>query len=560
MKTKNLQLKDFFGATVWSYTRVSTKEQFMNNGSIETQVNRIKNFAKENALHIAEEFDAEYESSKKINTQSTLKELINKLKKTHFSKRPKIILIWSPSRFGRAGAEHIQLFVSLRKEFNVYLYSVSSGHNTFNERAENEFSSQLLYAQKENFNRQDTIIPGLINALNNGKQFGRTPKGYDHYGPRVKKPEFVQAKQEIKVNKEGPIYKEAFRRKLYESYTDKQIIDWLASKGIRMPYQSLANMWRNEFYAGRVCNSLLDDTYIKGDWEPLISKAEFQKLQNIINGTTKIGIQKLSGKIETPLVPKYLICGDCNNTMTAYKNKKKNLFYYKCNCCNKTANAETKSSSIYDGVNPAFLKIVDTLKLDDTLKELFVEQLKLILEHEKDNSVDKKRILTSEINDLREKMDLMEYRFAVNEISKDIFERQNQKLKEQYNQKLAEIENLPTKKSNHDKAIKYFTKIAVNPSKFYESLEYNQKRVFQKLLFPEGLRYSVKKREYLTSKTGSLFELTSSFSANYKLKKKRTYQEKLDKSHTVHITSEISNNLQEELEIVECIRKVNNIN
>jgi DNA invertase Pin-like site-specific DNA recombinase len=520
MKTKNLQLKDFFGATVWSYTRVSTKEQFMNNGSIETQVNRIKNFAKENALHIAEEFDAEYESSKKINTQSTLKELINKLKKTHFSKRPKIILIWSPSRFGRAGAEHIQLFVSLRKEFNVYLYSVSSGHNTFNERAENEFSSQLLYAQKENFNRQDTIIPGLINALNNGKQFGRTPKGYDHYGPRVKKPEFVQAKQEIKVNKEGPIYKEAFRRKLYESYTDKQIIDWLASKGIRMPYQSLANMWRNEFYAGRVCNSLLDDTYIKGDWEPLISKAEFQKLQNIINGTTKIGIQKLSGKIETPLVPKYLICGDCNNTMTAYKNKKKNLFYYKCNCCNKTANAETKSSSIYDGVNPAFLKIVDTLKLNDTLKELFVEQLKLILEHEKDNSVDKKRILTSEINDLREKMDLMEYRFAVNEISKDIFERQNQKLKEQYNQKLAEIENLPTKKSNHDKAIKYFTKIAVNPSKFYESLEYNQKRVFQKLLFPEGLRYSVKKREYLTSKTGSLFELTSSFSANYKLKKK----------------------------------------
>lgn len=28
----------------------------------------------------------------------------------------------------------------------------------------------------------------------------------------------------------------------------------------------------------------------------------------------------------------------------------------------------------------------------------------------------------------------------------------------------------------------------------------------------------------------------------------------------VHITSEISNNLHEELEIVECIRKVNNIN
>ena len=533
MKTKNLQLKDFFGTNVWSYTRVSTKEQFMNNGSIETQVNRIKNFANENGLNIAEEFDAEYESSKKINTQSTLKELINKLKKTHYSKRPKIILIWSPSRFGRAGAEHIQLFVSLRIEFNVFLYSVSSGHNTFNERAENEFSTQLLYAQKENFNRQDTIIPGLINALNNGKLFGRTPKGYDHYGPRVKKHEFVQAKQEIKVNKEGLIFKQAFRKKIYESYTDKQIIEWLAAKGIRMAYQSMTNMWKNEFYAGRICNSLLDEKYIKGSWEPLISKVEYQKLQKIINSTSKIGIEKLSGKIETPLVPKYLICGDCQNTMTSYKNKKKNLFYYKCNCCNKTANAETKSSSYNDGVNATFLKIIDNLKLNDNLKELFIEQLKLILEHEKDHSVDKKRMLTSEINDLREKMDLMEYRFAINEISKDIFERQNQKLKEQYNQKIAEIENLPTKKSNHEKGIKYFAKIAVNPSKFYESLEYNQKRVFQKLLFPEGLRYSLKNREYLTSKTSPLFELTSSFSDNYELENKKTYQEKLDKSHTV---------------------------
>jgi site-specific DNA recombinase len=247
----------------------------------------------------------------------------------------------------------------------------------------------------------------------------------------------------------------------------------------------------------------------------------------------KIGIEKLSGKTETPLTPKYLICGDCNNMMTSYKNKKKNLFYYKCNCCNKTANAETKTSSNNDGVNAAFLKIVDNLKISENLKELFIEQLKLILEDEKDNSIDKKRALTIEINDLNGKMDLMEYRFALNEISKDIFERQNQKLKEAYRAKIIEIENLPSKKSNCEKAIKYFTKIAVNPSKFYESLEYNQKRVFQKLLFPEGLRYSIKNREYLTSKTGSLFELTGSFSVNYDLKNKRTYQENLDKSHTV---------------------------
>ncbi|TAE62353.1 MAG: recombinase family protein, partial [Flavobacteriia bacterium] len=227
MKNNNLKLSDFKNAIVWSYTRVSTKDQFVNNGSIETQVNKIKNFAKENQLIITQEFDAEYESSKRINTQSTLKELMDKIKKTSVSKRPKMILIWSPSRFGRAGAEHIQLFVKLRKEYNVFLYSVSTDNHTFNERAENEFSTQLLYAQKENFNRQDTVIPGLINALENGKINGKTPRGYDHFGPRVKDPTKVQAFQEIKISTEGQFLKEAFKLKIYKSYTDSEIIHWL---------------------------------------------------------------------------------------------------------------------------------------------------------------------------------------------------------------------------------------------------------------------------------------------------------------------------------------------
>ena len=50
----------------------------------------------------------------------------------------------------------------------MFLYSVSTGHNTFTERSENEFSTQLLYAQKENFNRQDVIIPGMINVIEKG--------------------------------------------------------------------------------------------------------------------------------------------------------------------------------------------------------------------------------------------------------------------------------------------------------------------------------------------------------------------------------------------------------
>ena len=73
----------------------------------------------------------------------------------------------------------------------------------------------------------------------------------------------------------------------------------------------------------------------------------------------------------------------------------------------------------------------------------------------------------------------------------------------------------------------------MNPSEFYENLEYNQKRVLQKLLFPEGLQYSLKNKEYLTSKAGVLFELTNCFSNIYGGIIKKTYQENPDKSHLV---------------------------
>jgi site-specific DNA recombinase len=140
---------------------------------------------------------------------------------------------------------------------------------------------------------------------------------------------------------------------------------------------------------------------------------------------------------------------------------------------------------------------------------------------------------SAELNELKTSYDKMEYRYAINEISKDIFERQSQKINEAIIQKTKELEYLPTKISNHEKTINYFLKIVVNPSKFYDSLDYNKKRKFQNLLFPEGLHYSIKNRKYLTSKTNTLFELTKCFSNGYASEKQKTHLQKSDGSRLV---------------------------
>lgn len=49
-------------------------------------------------------------------------------------------------------------------------------------------------------------------------------------------------------------------------------------------------------------------------------------------------------------------------------------------------------------------------------------------------------------------------------------------------------------------------------------------------MFPQGLLFSLEKKQNLTSKTSLIFELTNSFSMNYEQKKERTHQQKANKS------------------------------
>ena len=212
---------------------------------------------------------------------------------------------------------------------------------------------------------------------------GKAPRGYDHYGPRVKDPTKVQAKQEIKLNDDGLLIKEAFQLKMYRNYTNSEILDYLKSEGLYIPKLSLSAMWSNPFYAGFFTNSLVPNKEIKGHWMPIITRKEFDLLQQNIKGVSgQIGIPKINGRVETPLIPKFLVCDDCNTNMTSYKNKRKQILYYKCSSCNRTVNANTRKKSLTAGMHQQFAMTLETLKLSKSFQKLFSKQLEKIIESE----------------------------------------------------------------------------------------------------------------------------------------------------------------------------------
>lgn len=238
-------------------------------------------------------------------------------------------------------------------------------------------------------------------------------------------------------------------------------------------------------------------------------------LNAILDGSSQAGIPKISGKEETPLVPKFLKCDDCNVNMTSYLNKVKNVYYYKCTCCNKTVNANTTIKSLHKGIHEDFLEIIDKFQLSEQLSVLVKNQLSKLIDNEL-NGVDTLKIsLKKEIKELEKKFEVMEYKFVVDEISKEVFEKHSKIIKQKVNQLKVELENLPSKMSNLEEATNYFVQILQNPSKFYASLNYHKKRRFQNLLFPEGINYSVKNKECRTTKANDLLVLNNSFSIVY---------------------------------------------
>ena len=89
------------------------------------------------------------------------------------------------------------------------------------------------------------------------------------------------------------------------------------------------------------------------------------------------------------------------------------------------------------------------------------------------------------------------------------------------NEILKEFEKPDLKLSNLEKYIDFSVNISSNLLGMWNNQDYEQKLNIQKLLFPDGIRYSRKKQHYRTLRVNNLFSINNLFSESYKGKKER---------------------------------------
>jgi len=185
--------------SLWTYTRVSSKDQFDNSSSVDRQAEASLIYAKENNYQITEEFGGTYESGKSDFTRKEFTRLIEKVRSSRT--RPLAILVYKMSRFSRTGGGAIGLVNTLVEDLGVHLIEVCSGLTTMTDRGKISIYESLFHAHKENVEKKEIVIPSMIASLKSGIRTGICPPGYDHYGRKVTNEEIFSFKQRLEIIK-----------------------------------------------------------------------------------------------------------------------------------------------------------------------------------------------------------------------------------------------------------------------------------------------------------------------------------------------------------------------
>ena len=506
VKTETEKIKN---NEVWVYTRVSSKNQFDSNHSIENQIHYATRLAEKMGYKITREFGNTYESAKDDFTRKEFTKLINEVKDS--KKKPFGIMIYKMSRFSRSGGSAIGLVDDLEKTHGVHLIEVSTETDTSTVTGELRIIDSLVHARRENVERLTFTIPGLKSFVSRGNWLGKSPRGYDHYGPRVKNPKFVQGTQELKINEEGKLLRLAWQWKL-QNISDHQIIDKLKVRGLKVTKQFVSSMWRNPFYCGIQVNKFMDGEVLKGNWEGLVSEEDFRTVNDRFESKPKNEYDPYTNQQSRPL-QNQLYCGCCGSKMTGYKAKGK-FDYYKClnsKCKSKDLNANTSKKSLKEGIHNVFSDLLSSLKLNETLQGVFKEQMKLTINGQNEVFFEEENRLKNRIEELNRKLDGLDRKYAFDDLDKDLYTRFKNETVSELRTVQLKLEDFQIRISNLDKKVEDLVQFSEKLSEIWSFGDYETKVLVQKLIFPKGIVINPVEREYRTSDLNPIFRLIHSF-------------------------------------------------
>ena len=497
------------------YVRVSTDEQAGRGYSLRDQEQKLLAYCQTNNLNVLAIYREDY--SAKTFKRPEFKKLLEFCKKNKKSVNQVIFIKWD--RFSRNTAESYQMIAT----FNSLAIRVNAIEQPLDLTIPEQGLMLAVYLsipEVENHRRSLNVTSGMRRALKEGRYVGNAPLGYDNGRDSAKKPLLIP-------NKDAVLIQEAFELMATGIYNQKEVLTKLKAKGLKSSKTPFSNLLKNPIYYGGIFIKAYKDekeTIISGLHEPLITKALFDKVQDVLNNRRQkhhTKHKKLNDKF--PLKG-FLLCPVCNNPLTAStsKGRTKHYSYYHCiSPCNGRYALEDVSNWFND--------YLDSISLNGPIKKLFEEIVKEQLSNSaKSTKIGPKHF--ENIKKIEQKLERLQDMFVDGEIDKTDY----QTTKIRYENLIAELKEKENKVIDEKSIIELYKK-AINKmetiGKQYNNTDIEGKRLLLGSIFPNKIHFENKKVR--TADVNPILNEIASINRAYRGIKKWDESKKIDLSQRV---------------------------
>ncbi len=490
------------GTNAVIYTRVSSVDQ-EDNTSLSSQKRYCENYADKKGLNVIGYFGGTHESAK-TDDRKEFNKMLTFVKRT---KNVSYVIVYSYERFSRSGMNGAQIADDLLKQYGVITLAVTQELDPTTPAGSFQQKILFLFGQMDNELRKDKIVTGMKEMLSKGYWVWNLPRGYcDLNKGRA-------SERQIVVSEEGKKLRKAFEWKAYKQMSNVEISRRLKKMGVNFPDKRLNELFRNPFYCGLITNKMMPGEVIEGHHEAMVSKDLFLMANQICKDRRVHSYTFKNDNEELPLKV-FTKCDKCKESLTGYLVKKKGLYYYKCSTKGCKVNRSAKA------MHEMFKQALSIFKIAPEELEIVKVQIEEQFYNFFENNIQEKKNMKSNLTEINKKIDKIEERFAIGEINKEM----HNKFKAKFEQERAGIEQEMNKSSinfsNLKKTLDFALKICSNPLLLWEKSNYDGKKVFQNLLFPEGIYYNRELDQSRTTRINSFFSLIASISRGLEGNKK----------------------------------------
>ncbi|WP_166417461.1 recombinase family protein [Cochlodiniinecator piscidefendens] len=468
------------------YCRVSSRAQEADGHGLQSQETRCREFAASQGHEVAAVFPDTITGGGDFMKRPGMVALLSFLDAqpdTQF-----VVIFDDLKRFARDTRFHLDL----REAFRVRGATIECLNFKFDETPEGEFIETIMAAQ------------GALERKQNGRQVAQKMKarmqlGYwVHNAPvgfRYKtvkghgkllhpdEPDASAVREAIEGFAIGRFRTQAEVKRFLESKPDYPHI-----KDGKVRDKRVTDLLTNPLYAGYVCSEVYELNWLKGQHEPLVSMATFEKVQARLNDTGYAPARADIG--EDFALRGFATCGDCGAKLRSSWSKGKTKYYPYYLCHTKDCESYGKSISRAK-IEGAFEEVVKSLQPSPTYmilaKKMFKRAWEGRIEHTKDAARSAKRQITE--TDTKIEALLSRIMRTNDDSIIGAYEKRIAKLERS---KVLMAENLtktPKKSNSYEAFLELALTVLSNPWKIWESGDRNLRRIVLRLGFSGGFSY-----------------------------------------------------------------------